>query len=268
MVNRTNLTQQTDGQKKLTFLDLHFYSGSISRILALVDNWIKHDKHYYICVTSVHGLVESQLSPELKKIHNQSGLTVPDGMPLVWIGRKLGWRQTNRIYGPDLFLALCRRAAEREYRVYLYGTTAATLRKLKNRLWQKFPRLKLVGEYAPTFSDLAPFQEQETVKLINKAKPQLVFVGLSTPKQELWMARNISRLQANVLIGVGAAFDFVAGTKKQAPRWLQQLGLEWLFRLIHEPRRLWRRYLINNLLFLYWTAGFLGKRLFGLEKDR
>lgn len=259
MANGTHLSKLI-ASNTFIFMGLRFYSGSVFVVLTLVDHWIKHKAHHYVCVTGVHGLVESQRSPELRRIHNESGLTVTDGMPLAWVGRLMGLVQARRVYGPDLFLELCQRAQEKQYRVFLYGTTDKTLKKLKEKLKQKFPDILIVGEYAPPFGTISLRRERKIRGIVNRARPHMVFVGLSTPKQEEWMSRNIKYVSANVVIGVGAAFDFIAETKRQAPRWSQNLGLEWLFRLSQEPGRLWYRYLINNTLFLFWTIGFLGKK--------
>lgn len=260
MVNGTHLNKLIEANT-FTFMGLRFYSGSTLVFLTLIDHWIKNRDQHYVCVTGVHGVVESQRSPLLRRIHNESGLTVTDGMPLVWIGRLMGVVQARRVYGPDLFLDLCQKAQKKQYRIFLYGTTDKTLEKLKQKLKQKFPGLLIVGEYAPPFGSISLGRERQIRKIINRARPQVVFVGLSTPKQEEWMSHNIKHLSANVLVGVGAAFDFIAGTKRQAPRWLQNLGLEWLFRFIQEPGRLWRRYLVNNTLFFFYVCGFFLKKL-------
>lgn len=234
--------------------------------LRTIDAWIaRHDQHY-VCVTTVHGVMESQRDLALRQIHNRAGLVTPDGMPLVWLSRLMGFGDVDRVYGPDLMLAVCGRSVEKGYRHFLYGGGPGVAETLAARLQARFHGLQVVGIDAPPFRPLTPAADQAAVERINAARPDLVWVGLSTPKQERWMASHTGRLTAPVLIGVGAAFDLHAGLKKQAPRCIQRSGLEWLFRLAMEPRRLWRRYLINNPWFLWLILHqLLGRRRYALE---
>ncbi len=219
--------------------------------IAAIGGWIERRERQYICVTGVHGVMESQRDDSLRRIHNMAGLVVPDGMPLVWLSRLAGKRDVRRVYGPDLMLACCERSDASSHRHFFYGGGEGVPERLAERLRARFPTLRVVGTYSPPFRPLSEQEANEVVRLINHANPDIVWVGLSTPKQERWMSSHRSLLQAPVLIGVGAAFDFHAGLKQQAPRWMQKCGLEWLFRLATEPRRLWRRYLINNPLFVW-----------------
>lgn len=222
--------------------------------LAEITRWVDARDQHYVCVTGVHGVMASQEDPELRRIHNESGLTTPDGMPMVWAGRWAGARSMRRVYGPDLMLAVLERAAERGWTSYFYGGKEEVPELLVARLVARFPGLRVVGTYSPPFRPLTPEEDDEVVARINEADPDLVWVGLSTPKQERWMASHVRRLRAPVLLGVGAAFDIHAGTLRQAPAWMQRSGLEWLFRLAVEPRRLWRRYLANNPRFVVKLA--------------
>jgi N-acetylglucosaminyldiphosphoundecaprenol N-acetyl-beta-D-mannosaminyltransferase len=219
--------------------------------LVTIEEWISRRELHYVCVSGVHGVMESQRDAELRRIHNAAGLVTPDGMPLVWLSRMFGFRHVERVYGPDLMLAVCACSAEHGYRHFFYGGAPGVGEKLAARLQSRFPTLNVVGTYSPPFRPLTPEEDQAVVEYINAVQPDIVWVGLSTPTQERWMAVHVGKLSAPVLIGVGAAFDFHAGLKKQAPRWMQQSGLEWLFRLLTEPRRLWRRYLVNNPWFLW-----------------
>jgi N-acetylglucosaminyldiphosphoundecaprenol N-acetyl-beta-D-mannosaminyltransferase len=219
--------------------------------LRTIEAWILRRESHYVCVTGVHGVMESQRDEVLRRIHNAAGLVTPDGMPLVWLSRLMGFRPVERVYGPDLMLELCERSAKHGYRQFFYGGAPGIAEKLALRLQSRFPSLKVSGFYSPPFRPLTPEEDKAEVELINATKPHILWVGLSTPKQERWMAEHMAWLHTPVLIGVGAAFDFHAGIKRQAPRWMQRTGLEWLFRLLMEPRRLWRRYLINNPLFLW-----------------
>jgi len=218
--------------------------------LAAIEDWIQRRDPHYVTITGVHGVMESQSDPEVRAIHNRAGLVTPDGMPLVWASRLAGQRHVRRVYGPDLMLAACRRSLETGWRHFLYGGAEGVPELLATRLADRFPGLEITGAFAPPFRPLTDAEDEEIVQRINAARPDIVWVGLSTPKQERWMASHLGRLEAPVMVGVGAAFDFHAGLKRQAPKWIQGTGLEWLFRLITEPRRLWRRYLRNNPVFL------------------
>jgi N-acetylglucosaminyldiphosphoundecaprenol N-acetyl-beta-D-mannosaminyltransferase len=195
--------------------------------------------------------MESQWDEELRHIHNAAGLVTPDGMPLVWLSRLMGFHQVQRVYGPDLMLALCERSALQGYRQFFYGGAPGVAEKLLAQLQTRFPSLQIAGFHSPPFRLLTPEEDAAVIDHINMVKPHILWVGISTPKQERWMADHVGRLNATVLIGVGAAFDFHAGLRKQAPHWMQRSGLEWFFRLLMEPRRLWRRYLLNNPWFLW-----------------
>jgi N-acetylglucosaminyldiphosphoundecaprenol N-acetyl-beta-D-mannosaminyltransferase len=222
--------------------------------LDLIGRWVANGEHHYVCVTGVHGIMESQRDPHLRDVHNRSGLTTPDGMPLVWAGRAAGAHRMDRVYGPDLMLALCEMASARGISSYFYGGRPGVADRLAGRLQARYPGLRVAGTFAPSFRELSTAEDDQVVGLINQARPDVVWVGLGTPKQELWMAAHAPRLDASVLIGVGAAFDIHAGLLPQAPRWMQRSGLEWAFRLGHEPRRLWRRYAYNNPRFVAGIA--------------
>jgi N-acetylglucosaminyldiphosphoundecaprenol N-acetyl-beta-D-mannosaminyltransferase len=188
-------------------------------------------------------VIESQSDAVLRAIHNSAGLVTPDGMPLVWMARRLGYERTSRVYGPDLMRTLSALSPVRGYRHFYYGGGNGVAERLRQALMRAAPGLEVVGTITPPFRALTAEEDAAIVDEINAARPDIVWVGLSTPKQERWMAAHVGRLDAPALIGVGAAFDFLAGDKKQAPVWMQRNGLEWLFRFASEPRRLWRRYL-------------------------
>jgi len=222
----------------------------IRRTVSILNSWIEKREGGYVCVTGVHGVMESARDPELLEIHRAAGLVVPDGVPLVWIARRRGCSQIRRVYGPDLMLAACRSSVELGHRHFFFGGAFGVPELLARRLGERFPGLRVVGTHSPPFRPLSPAEDQEVVDKINEADPDFVWVGLSTPKQERWMATHVQRLSAPVLVGVGAAFDFHAGLKRQAPSWMQRSGLEWLFRMLSEPRRLGPRYLRNNPAFV------------------
>ncbi len=218
--------------------------------VAKISHKIAESQRIYITVTGVHGVMESQRDEALRQIHNNAGLVTPDGMPLVWLCRLKGYKHVQRVYGPDLLLAVCLHGLERGWRHYFYGGAEGVPELLAQKLTQRFPGLQVAGTYSPPFRPLSAEEDAQIVEIISATGADIVWVGLSTPKQEKWMAAHLGRLNAALMVGVGAAFDFHAGLKKQAPRWMQRSGLEWLFRLLSEPKRLWKRYLINNPLFV------------------
>jgi N-acetylglucosaminyldiphosphoundecaprenol N-acetyl-beta-D-mannosaminyltransferase len=212
----------------------------------------------YVCVAATHTVMACREDPELRAAVTGADFTVPDGQPLVWALKLLGHPLEDRVYGPELMDRACARAAQSGQRIYLYGgRNPGALAQLARVLRLRHPGLKLVGGYAPPFRELEPDEEARIAADINAARADVVWFGIGVPKQEKWMARMRDRLDAPVLIGVGAAFDFHAGLIPQAPATMQRLGLEWLFRLVQEPRRLWRRYLRYNPRFI---AGF-GRQL-------
>jgi len=188
--------------------------------------------------------------PQIARYLNAADIATPDGMPVVWALRSFGYPNQQRVYGPSLMLEICRRAAALGHRVFFYGAREETLAALKQRLKQRFPDLSIAGSYAPPFRALTSQEEEDVQRRIRESNADIVFVGISTPKQERWMYEHRHSFPGVTLIGVGAAFDIHAGHLRQAPAWMQRRGLEWLFRLSVEPRRLWRRYLLTTPLFL------------------
>ncbi len=244
---------------------------SYAEVVRLCEQWSAERKTgprepaRYICVTSVHGVITAQDEPEVAAILNEADIVTPDGMPLVWALRSFGAREQERVYGPTLMLELCRRAVETGMRIFLYGARESTLSLLSTRLQEKFPGLAIAGAYAPPFRPLTEAENSAIVDEIRAADPDLIFVGISTPKQEKWMYAHRAAFPGATLIGVGAAFDFHAGRTRQAPAWMQRNGLEWLFRLIVEPARLWRRYLLITPRFLpLWAI----QKLRGIHRGR
>ena len=224
---------------------------TVPDVCAVVTTWIDRRDQKYVCVTGVHGVMESQRDPRLREVHNAAGLTVPDGVPMVWAGRYAGASTIERVYGPDMMSAVCELAAERGWRSFFYGGAPGTADLVAERLAARFPGLRVAGTYSPPFRELTTAEDEEVTSMITASGADLVWVGLSTPKQERWMAAHVGRFDSPcILFGVGAAFDIHAGLKRDAPQWVRRLGLHWLFRLLQEPRRLWRRYAINNPAFL------------------
>lgn len=258
-MNAANLTEQDAGSRrgpaKQTIVGVNVSATSYDEVLGYCREWIEARPAVpppakYICVTSVHGVMTAHEDAGLQKIFNQADIATPDGMPLVWALRSFGYRAQQRVYGPTLMLRLCEQAAARGHRVFLYGGREETLPVLRARLLERFPRLCIAGEYSPPFRSLTVEEDERVTGMIRASQADLVFVGISTPKQEKWMFAHRSSLPGSVMLGVGAAFDFHAGRVRQAPEWVQRAGLEWLFRLTMEPARLWRRYLLTTPRFL------------------
>ena len=240
------MDREADRSPRLTprvdILGVRISTINLDIAVATIGDWISSGAREYVCVTGVHGVMESREDPELMRIHNESGLTTPDGMPLVWCAKYAGASWTERVYGPDLMLRLCAESVTRGWSHFFYGAGPGVAEDLAKALASKFPGLEVAGVLTPLFRAPTDQEAQETVRIITESGASIVWVGLSTPKQERWMARFRDDLEAPVLIGVGAAFDIHAGRVAQAPSWVQRSGLEWSFRLVHEPRRLWRRY--------------------------
>lgn len=224
---------------------------NLANAVSCINDWIERGEPHYVCVTPVHGVMECQRDEELRRIHNNSGLTVPDGMPLVWAGRLQGYSQVGRVFGPDLMLALCQLSVSTGYSHFLYGGDTGVAEELRRRLRRKFPGIKIVGTFTPPFRPLNPAEEEKVIAQVARVKPDIVWVGLGCPKQEHFMGAYLPKLDTKVMLGVGAAFDFHTGRAQDAPRWMKASGLQWLHRLIQDPKRLWKRYLINNPLFAY-----------------
>jgi len=220
----------------------------------MADRWIAAGNRGYICVTGVHGVMDAQADPEFRHVLNHAFLNVPDGMPMSWVGRLQGFNKMDRVFGPDLMASLCRISVERNYRHFLYGGEPGVAELLKQRLESRFPGLQIVGTYTPPFRNLTLEEEEEIVGELQELKPHIVWVGLSTPKQERFMARYVDRFQVPLLVGVGAAFDYHTGRIRDCSGWIKRAGLQWLHRLLQDPKRLWKRYLKNNPAFLWKIA--------------
>jgi N-acetylglucosaminyldiphosphoundecaprenol N-acetyl-beta-D-mannosaminyltransferase len=218
---------------------------SYSHASGTIGSWAEQAASKYVCVATVNNVMESYDSPEFQRVMNQADLVTPDGVPLVWALRLLGHKRATRVYGPDLTPILLGMAAEARIPVGFYGGAPDVLKRLLKVVAERFPNLQVAYSFSPPFRPLTPQEDDQVVTVINASGVRILFIGLNTPKQDYWMAAHKDRVRA-VMVGVGAAFDFLAGTKPQAPRWMMPLGLEWLFRLATEPRRLWKRYLKHN----------------------
>jgi N-acetylglucosaminyldiphosphoundecaprenol N-acetyl-beta-D-mannosaminyltransferase len=225
------------------------------RALRYIDDAVAAEERGYVCVSNVHTVMAAQEDAELRAALESSTFNVPDGMPLVWALNLLGHSLRDRVYGPELMARACARAAESGQRFYLYGgRNQGALVQLALNLRTRYPGIRIVGGYSPPHRPLTSEEEEQVAREINATDADVVWVGIGVPKQEKWMAAMRGRLSAPVLIGVGAAFDFHAGLVPQAPPMLQNAGLEWAYRLVQEPRRLWRRYLRYNPRFVLALA--------------
>jgi len=230
--------------RRENILGVNVSTINMEQALAEIKSWIAKQESQYVCVTPAHGIMECQNDLRLRQIFNQSGLTTPDGMAVVWLLKLRGHGHVDRVYGPDLMEAICQfsESSEGGWRHFFYGSTPEVLANLKDKLVARYPGLVVVGTHSPPFRPLTSQEDQAIIEEINAANPDIIWVGIGTPKQEQWMADHLGRLSAPVMVGVGAAFDFLSGEKPPAPRWIQRSGFEWIFRLLSEPRRLWRRY--------------------------
>jgi N-acetylglucosaminyldiphosphoundecaprenol N-acetyl-beta-D-mannosaminyltransferase len=223
---------------------------NMPQAVAACDDLITRNEKGYVCVTGVHGVMEAQVDPSLRAILKNSFLSVPDGMPTVWVGRLQGHDQMRRVYGPDFMIELCRHSVARGFRHFLYGGNDGVAQQLAVNLRDQIPGLQIVGTYTPPFRPLTAKEEQDLFAQVSEARPDVIWVGLSTPKQERFMAQYIDRLDTKLMVGVGAAFDLHTGRMIDAPDWVKAIGMQWFHRMLQEPRRLAKRYLINNPIFV------------------
>jgi len=214
--------------------------------LTLFERWIKAREPGRVAVVSgMHAVMEARRHPSFRAVVEQADVFIPDGYSLVWLARRKGFQIPQRVCGADVLRAFCALASQKGYRVFFYGDTETVLARLRNQLRRESPKLQIAGTYSPPFRPLSPEEDAEIVRRINDATPDVLWVGLGLPKQERWMAEHRARLKVPVLVGVGAAFKFVSGEVRKAPRWVGEHGLEWIWRFAHEPRRLWRRALLD-----------------------
>jgi len=230
-------------------VDATSYSGAT----AIVLDWARARASRYVCVATVNNVMEAFDSADFRRVMNEADLVTPDGMPLVWGLRLLGHRNATRVYGPDLTPVVLREAAANHLPVGFYGGSPDVLEKLQQAVLTQFPQLNIAYAFSPPFRPLAPAEDEQVIETINRSGVRVLFIGLNTPKQDYWMAAHRGRIGC-VMLGVGAAFDFMAGSKRQAPRWMMCIGMEWFFRLVTEPRRLWKRYLTHNPRFVILFA--------------
>lgn len=231
----------------------HIDALNWSQALTRISSWAVARQSRYVCICNVHSVVTARQNEAFANMIREADMATPDGAPVAWLMRRLGVPSQERINGPDLMWRYCANAAKRNESIYLYGGQQSTLDILQEKLLGHFPGLKIAGAYSPPYRPLSAEEDSAVVENINASGAGTVWVSLGCPKQERWMAEHRGQIKA-VMIGVGAAFDYHAGTIKRAPIWMQRNGLEWLHRLASEPRRLWRRYLVTNTLFIWYAA--------------
>jgi len=214
------------------------------------ENWIRENSQRYVCVANVHTVMLGTEAPAFRQITNKADMVTPDGQPLRFVANMKGARLKNRVYGPTLMGKTCERFQE-GYSHFFYGGALGVPEKLKDIFRARFPKINVVGAYSPPFRPLTKSENIDVIKLINRANPDFLWVGLGAPKQEFWMYEHLGKVNARIMLGVGAAFDFNSGTVSQAPSWMQKYGLEWAYRLTQDPKRLWYRYLYYNPLFVW-----------------
>ena len=208
----------------------------LPQAVAAIEDALQGRRKGYICFAGVHPVMEAQADIELKRIYNRSFLTTPDGMPMVWLNRWHGKRHVSRVYGPDLMLEVFRLSEQRGYRQFFYGGTDGVAEAMRGEMLKRFPKLQVVGTFEPPFRALNESEEQQLIEQARACRPDIMWVGLGSPKQDRFMAAMLPKLEVTLMAGVGAAFNFFTGRVPQAPRWMQRSGLEWFYRCVHEPR--------------------------------
>src|SRR5215469_1069311 len=234
-------------------LGVGVHAIDMTMAIAAIETAIFERRQGYVCLTGVHGIMEAQRSPDLMGIFSMATLVLPDGMPTVWMGQLQGFHEIDRVFGPDLLIAIAGRSALTEYSHFLCGGQVGVAEQLRDALRRRFPTIRIVGTYTPPFRPLTRDEERTLISTVNELTPDFIWVGMSTPKQERFMAEYLPRLNTILMIGVGAAFDFHTGRISDSPEWVKQTGLQWMHRLAQDPRRLWRRYVFNNPPFV-WNA--------------
>ena len=238
--------------RRFLVLDCRISQIDLNRATDETYDRIRSGNGGYICFSNVHTVVSARHDSLLRDITNHSFLSLPDGKPLSLIARWNGLMDVGRVAGPDFLPHLISKA--QGVRHYFYGSTPDTLARLTANLRERFPDIIIAGSHSPPFRELTTEETDNIIGQINAAKPDLIWVGLGAPKQEYWMSRHYEQLRPAILLGIGAAFEFHAGMTPRAPAWMQRLSIEWLYRLLQEPRRLWKRYLVTNSLFIYYLA--------------
>lgn len=250
------VTSCTFTQAEYSVLGVSLKALEIPELVSLMERWIDWgDRGHCLNFANVHVVMEAQRDRAFREmLADHAVFNVPDGMPLIWLGRALGYELKRRVYGPDLMRAFCETAARKGYRHFFYGGAPGVPEQLAVNTRDEYPGSKVVGVYSPPFRPLTQTEDNEVVEMINAAHPDVLWLGLGCPKQEKWAFEHRSRLYVPVIASVGQAFDIYSGRVMQAPAWMQDNGLEWFYRLLANPRRLWKRYLVYNSQFVFLLA--------------
>ncbi len=240
--------------KNILLLEVEVSCVTLTLAYQQICQWVKDRCKTYVCVAPASTLVDAKRDVNYRQVVNAAGMVTPDGVPVVWFARMRGAQEIGRTYGPDLMRLACNQGQSLGLRHFFYGGTEQTLVQLQNCLKASYPKIQIAGVYAPPFRPQAEVESKEILQLINDAQADVLWVGLGSPKQDFWMNIHRSLLNVPVMVGSGAAFDFLSGAKPEAPQWMQNIALGWLFRLCSEPKRLWRRYIIGNSLFVFYVS--------------
>ena len=243
-------------------LGVGIHAVDMDTAVAVIESSVRSGKKGYVCVAGVHGVMEAQRDRRLASIFSNALLVVPDGMPTVWVGRWQGLSKMQRVFGPDLMLRILHRTAVNGFSHFFCGGDYGVAEQLRCNLQSQFPDAQILGSYRPPFRKLTSREEADLLRMTEHLRPDILWVGLSTPKQEQFMAEYFPRMHTKLMIGVGAAFDYHTGRIQDSPQWVKQAGLQWLHRLAQNPARLWKRYLRNNPQFI----ALLALQLSGMKK--
>ena len=252
--------------RRVNVLGVGINSLNLPSAVELMESAVVSGRRGYVCVTDVRAIIEAQDDPAYLQVLNSSFLTVPDGRPSVWVGRAQGFSRMDQVAGPDLILEFCKLSSQKGYTQFFYGGVPGVAEQLGDVLSKRYPGLKVVGTYTPPFRPLNGQEEKELTELLARLKPDVTWIGLGAPKQELFMAEHLNRFDTTLLVGVGAAFDMHTGRITDAPQWVKRAGFAWVHRLIQEPKRLWKRYLKSNPRFIWAiTLQLLGLKKYNLK---
>jgi N-acetylglucosaminyldiphosphoundecaprenol N-acetyl-beta-D-mannosaminyltransferase len=255
--------------RQVNVLGVGVHAVDMDNAALILEALIRQRTKGYVCLTGVHGIMEAQRDTSLKTIFTEATLVAPDGMPTVWMGRLKGFPAMDRVFGPDLMVDIIGRAEFRSCIHFFCGGEPGVAESLRDEMLRRFPWAKITGTHSPPFRPMTSTEEKEFVSKIQSLQPDIIWVGLSTPKQERFMARYLPMLETKLMIGVGAAFLFHTGAIQDSPDWVKRAGLQWLHRLLQEPSRLWKRYLLNNPLFIvYAFLQIIGWKRYTLESKQ
>lgn len=249
-LTKIGIKEPTPLAQSSTVLGIKIDLIDYARTIASIDHWRRNGEHHYVVIHNSHSSMLCRRDPLMRQATEGAALVLPDGVGIILGVRLLRYEHCGRVTGPTLMLKLCDDGRQAGYRHFFYGGREGVAEEMASNLTQRFSGLTVAGTYAPPFRTLTPEEDAQVVERINGSRPDIVWVGLGAPKQEKWMAAHLGRIEATAMIGVGAAFDFHSGHAKWAPRWVRDLGLEWIWRLAQEPRRMWRRNLDNPLFLL------------------